>query len=89
MAAAGGSKGRKRQAADGGDGGAGKKRSTPFTAEENETLITKILGYYNALFGAAAKNTSQGKKAELWRKVTDAVNSVGGNGRTIEVIKKR
>ncbi|CAH2311878.1 Hypothetical predicted protein, partial [Pelobates cultripes] len=39
--------------------------------------------------GGAAKKSSRAQKENRWRKIVAAVNAVGGNNRTEDVVKKR
>ncbi|CAH2296433.1 Hypothetical predicted protein [Pelobates cultripes] len=64
-------------------------RAVRFSFEENSILIAKVCEYYDEIIGMAAPETPQKKKNELWKKIVDAVNTVGGNNRTELVVKKR
>ncbi|KAM8960873.1 uncharacterized protein RCH25_036662 [Pelodytes ibericus] len=64
-------------------------RAVRFSFEENSTLISKVCEYYDEIIGSAAPETPQKKKNELWKKIVNAVNAVGGNNRTELVVKKR
>ncbi|CAH2322203.1 Hypothetical predicted protein, partial [Pelobates cultripes] len=60
-----------------------------FRAEENTVLVNKLCQYYQCIFGGAAKKSSRAQKENRWRKIVAAVNAVGGNNRTEDVVKKR
>uniref|UniRef100_A0A8C5Q0C5 Nuclear apoptosis-inducing factor 1 n=1 Tax=Leptobrachium leishanense TaxID=445787 RepID=A0A8C5Q0C5_9ANUR len=81
--------GKSKSKAAQGDISVGRKRCPYFTFEENAVLVEKVCSYHDFIFGVAAKKTSLDRKSLMWANVTDAVNAVGGNGRTVEVIKKR
>ncbi|XP_053304076.1 uncharacterized protein LOC128464555 [Spea bombifrons] len=64
-------------------------RSIRFSFEENTILVSKVCEYFHSIIGPAANETPQRKKNEIWKKIVDAVNEVGGNNRPDMVVKKR
>lgn len=80
---------RERDASARADRTARRKRSIFFTNEESVILVDKVIQYSNWILGTAAKKSSKGKKSELWARITDAVNSVGGYDRPLNGVKKR
>ncbi|CAH2306731.1 forkhead box K1 [Pelobates cultripes] len=63
--------------------------SDSFRAEENTVLVNKLCQYYQCILGGAVKRSSKAKKDNRWRKIVAAVNAVGGNNRTQDVVKKQ
>ncbi|XP_063283054.1 uncharacterized protein LOC134568408 isoform X1 [Pelobates fuscus] len=64
-------------------------RAVRFTFEENTALVTKVIKYYNSITGVSASKISSSKKKAIWKIIVDAVNAVGGHGRSMKVCKKR
>lgn len=64
-----------------------KKRKQRFTDPELHKLVDTVLPHVEQLFGPNALDTSG--KAEIWDKVVEEVNKVGGKKRRKEQCKKR
>ncbi|XP_053549488.1 uncharacterized protein LOC128641006 isoform X2 [Bombina bombina] len=72
-----------------GRGPLGRKQLPSFTNEENCVLVSKISQYYRSIIGAGARKTSHTRKNVLWGRILDAVNTVGGHSRKVDVVKQR
>ncbi|XP_053549489.1 uncharacterized protein LOC128641006 isoform X3 [Bombina bombina] len=72
-----------------GRGPLGRKQLPSFTNEENCVLVSKISQYYRSIIGAGARKTSHTRKNVLWSRILDAVNTVGGHSRKVDVVKQR
>ncbi|XP_063072725.1 nuclear apoptosis-inducing factor 1-like [Engraulis encrasicolus] len=64
-----------------------KKRN--FTDCEVEVLIDEVTDRRQTLFGGQSSGVTNSKKAYEWQHVTDAVNAVASQGRTMAEIKKK
>ena len=65
-----------------------KKRN--FSASEMETLVNEVDSKQKIIFGSLnAGGITNKKKIVAWENVTDAVNSVGSEMRTVSEVKKK
>lgn len=67
----------------------GKTKKRNFTDCEVEVLIDEVAQRRVVLFGGHSTGITNAKKACEWQRVTDAVNAVASQGRTMPEIKKK
>lgn len=69
---------------------ADNSRSVPFTHSENLAILEEFNSYKGILLGKFNEECSNKKKHEVWRKITDSVNSVNPSAvRDISAVQKR
>ena len=66
-----------------------KKKKRNFTDCEIEIMVGQIEKRKRILFGSLSSGMTNKTKQIEWQKVTDAVNSVSSEPRTLEEIKKK
>ena len=66
-----------------------RQRRNNFSDKENDTLINAVKSRIGLLKASSKIADVCKKKRVAWQEVADAVNAVGGCGRTADSVKKR
>lgn len=66
-----------------------KDKAVPFTAEEKSVLADLYAKQSSILQGKFEGPNGSGLRKRKWAEITEAVNAVGGNNRTIAQVKKK
>ena len=72
------------------EGEASKKSKKPnFSDRETEVLLEEVALQYGLLVSQLQNAVTVKKKREIWNKISECVNAVGGNNRDVMSCKKR